>query len=255
MSRGPSPRTRDRRPLRRPGARPARGLAPVVLLALALGTGAPPVGASADVAVAVTAVAGADVKELKATGTIAAPPRVVRAIVADLDRYASFMPYVSESRIVGRAEAGDVLNYQRLSFGIPFVRDRHYVIRLTERRYLAPDGRPAYRMAWRIDGSVALPSDPAAIPVELNYGYWDLQAQGPTGETTAAEYCVFTDSGGSLPKWIVHQAHHDAIPRLFEAVRAAVTDPRYATQPAPPTPVTAALRPDASPGCRPAASP
>jgi hypothetical protein len=255
MSRGPSHRARARRPLRRSRARPARSLAPIVLVVLALGMGAPAVGASADIAVTVTEVAGADVKELKATGTIAAPPRVVRAIIADVDRYASFMPYVSESRTVGRAEAGDVLNYQRLSFGIPFVRDRHYVIRLIERRYLALDGRPAYRMAWRVDGSVSLPSDPAAIPVELNYGYWDLQAQGSTGETTVAEYCVFTDSGGSLPKWIVHQAHHDAIPRVFEAVRAAVGDPRYATQPAPPTPVTTALRPEAAPGCRPAASP
>ena len=246
----PSPRTRDRRPLDRPAVRAVRALAPVVLGgALTLGMGAAPVGAAGDVAVTVTAVAGADVRELKATGTVAASPRVVRAVIADVDRYSSFMPYVGESRIVGRAEGGDVLNYQRLSFGIPFVRDRHYVIRLTERRYLAADGRPAYRIAWRADGSVALPSEPAVITVELNNGYWDLKAEGSTGETTAVEYCVFTDSGGSLPKWIVNQANRDAIPRLFEAVRAAVTDPRYSTQPAPPTPVTFALRPETLPGC------
>jgi hypothetical protein len=165
------------------------------------------------------------------------------------------MPYVRESRIVGRAEGGDVLNYQRLSFGIPFVSDRHYVIRLTERRYLEADGRPAYRIAWRTDTSVPLPSEPSAVAVELNHGYWDLKAEGATGETTAVEYCVFTDSGGSLPKWIVSQANRDAIPRLIEAVRAAVTDPRYSTQAAPPMPAAPTERPDASPGCGRAAGP
>lgn len=238
------------------GVRAMRGLAPVVLGgAVALAMGTPPAGASGDVAVTVTAVAGTDVKELKATGSVAAPPHVVRAVVADVDRYASFMPYVSESRTVGHAEAGDVLNYQRLSFGIPFVSDRHYVIRLTERRYLAVDGRAAYQIAWRVDGSVSLPSGPSAIPVELNNGYWDLKPEGSTGKTTAVEYCVFTDSGGSLPKWIVSQANRDAIPRLFEAVRAAVTDPRYSTQPAPTTPATSAMGPGASLGCPPASQP
>lgn len=246
----PSARVRHRRPLDRFRVGPVRALAPGVLAgALALGMGAPPAGASGGLVIAVTAVAGTDVKELKATGTVAAPPHVVRAVIVDVARYASFMPYVSESRIVEGAESEDVLNYQRLSFGIPFVSDRHYVIRLTERRYQAADGRPAYRITWRLDGSVALPSAPGVIAVGLNNGYWDLKAEGSTAETTAVEYCVFTDSGGSLPKWIVSQANRDAIPKLFEAVRAAVADPRYSAQPAPPTPATSALPPDASPGC------
>jgi hypothetical protein len=54
--------------------------------ALALGMAAAPAGASGDVDVTVTAVAGTDVKELRATGTVAAPPRVVRAVIADVDR-------------------------------------------------------------------------------------------------------------------------------------------------------------------------
>jgi hypothetical protein len=220
----------------------------VVAGAVALATGAPPAGASGDVVVSMTAVAGADVKQLKAMGVVAAAPRVVRAVIADVDRYASFMPYVSESRIVGRAADGDVLNYQRLSFGIPFVSDRHYVIRLSERTYLTADGRPAHRIAWRADDGVALPSVPSAIAVVLNYGYWDLKPETATGETTAVEYCVFTDSGGSLPKWLVNQANHDAIPRLFEAVRAAVADPRYSTS-APPAPDPDATPPETRPGC------
>jgi hypothetical protein len=230
-------------------------LVPVVLGgALALGMSAPLAAASGDVAVTVTAVAGTDVKELKATGTVAAPPRVVRAVIVAVDRYSSFMPYVSESRILGRSGDGDVLNYQRLSFGIPFVSDRHYVITLTEWPYLEADGRPAYRIAWRTDGSVPLPSRPATIAVEVNSGYWDLKAEGTAAETTAVEYCVFTDSGGSLPKWIASAATRDAIPRLFEAVRAAAADPQYSMEPAPPVPASA-VRPAALPGCGQAARP
>jgi len=220
-----------------------------VLVALALVIGAPATGATNDVTVDVTTVAGSDVKELRARGIVAAAPRVVRAVIADVERYASFMPYVRESRIVGHADDGDVLNYQRLSFPIPFVSDRHYVIRITERPYLAVDGRRAHRIAWRADGSAALPSVPSAIAVSLNYGYWDLTPEGAMEEATAVEYCVFTDSGGSLPKWMVTQANRDAIPKLFEAVRAAAAESRYAVAPALSAPADGTGPPPALPEC------
>jgi uncharacterized membrane protein len=48
------------------------------------------------------AVPGRDVKQVNAQGIIDAPPHVVRAVVADLERYPEFMPYVKQSRILGR---------------------------------------------------------------------------------------------------------------------------------------------------------
>jgi hypothetical protein len=230
----------------------ANGPVPAAVLGIVLGLGltTTPVGAAGDVAVSVTAVAGTDVKELRATGTVAASPEVVRAVIVDVERYASFMPYVAESRIVAGGTGGDVLNYQRLSFGIPFVSDRHYVIRLTERRYVGGGDRAAYRIAWRLERSVPLPSVPSVIAVEQNDGYWDLKPASPAAEATVVAYCVFTDPGGSLPKWIVGQANRDAIPRLFDAVRSAVNDPRYAIPPAPATPASSSPPPETSRGCR-----
>lgn len=233
-----------------------RGPAAIALgAALVLVAAARPFAVASEVTVTATEIAGTPVKELKAVGTIAAPLHVVRAIVLAVDRYAAFIPYVSDSRIVGRAEGGDVLNYQRLSFGIPFVSDRHYVIRITEQGYVTAEGRPAYRIAWRLEDGVPVPPETAAIAVELNRGYWDLRPDGPTGAATAIEYCVFTDPGGSLPKWIVGQANRDAIPKLFEAVRAEAADARYAAVPAAPAPPPSAPRPGSSPGCEGAASP
>jgi hypothetical protein len=47
---------------------------------------------------------GADLKEFKAVGTIAAPPLAVRQVLDDVEEYPRFMPYVVEAKVpVARA--------------------------------------------------------------------------------------------------------------------------------------------------------
>ena len=77
-----------------------------------------PSPAPPEVKVETRAIPDRDVKQVRAQAIIQAPPHVVRAVIADLERYPAFMPYVKDSRILSREPAGDVLNYQRLSFGI-----------------------------------------------------------------------------------------------------------------------------------------
>ena len=85
------------------------------------------------------AIPDRDVKQVRAQAIIQAPPHVVRAVIADLERYPAFMPYVKDSRILSRDPAGDVLNYQRLSFPIPVISDRHYAIRMRMERAFDAD--------------------------------------------------------------------------------------------------------------------
>ena len=178
------------------------------------------------------AIPGRDVKQVNAQAMIEAPPHVVRAVIADLERYPAFMPYVKESRVTSREASGDVLNYQRLSFGLPLVQDRHYVIRISEREYRDVERRRAWAFVWRLEDGLP-PGVKSAIRVSVNNGYWDLRPIATAENATDVRYCVFTDPAGSLPKWIVGLANTEGIPQLFAAVAAAATTPRYASLPVP----------------------
>jgi hypothetical protein len=179
------------------------------------------------------AIPGRDVKQVNAQGIIDAPPHVVRAVVADLERYPEFMPYVKESRILSRDAPGEVVNYQRLSFGIPFVQDRHYVIRITEQGYRDAGRGRAWAVSWRLEDGLPPGASAAAIRVSINSGHWDLRPAKDSERSTDVRYCVLTDPAGSLPKWIVGMANTEGVPQIFAAVAAAAASPRYATQPAP----------------------
>ena len=200
-------------------ARPACGQAPA---------SAPPV------TVETRAIPGRDVKQVTAHGVVDAPPHVVRAVIADIGRYSAFIPYVKDSRILSRDAEGAVLNYQRLSFGLPFVGDRHYVIRVAERRYRGTDGRLSYAFIWRLEDGLPDGVDPDAVRVSVNSGYWDLRPAKDSDGSTDVRYCVFTDPAGALPKWLVGMANTDAIPKLFAAVASEARSPRYATLAPPP---------------------
>jgi hypothetical protein len=190
------------------------------------------------------AIPDRDVKQVTAQAIITAPPHVVRAVIADLERYPAFMPYVKDSRVLSREPTGDVLNYQRLSFGIPFVQDRHYVIRIVERRSRDPDGRSAFAFIWRLEAGLPPGVSPdAAVRVSVNNGYWDLRPVKDSAGSTDVRYCVFTDPAGALPKWIVGMANTEAVPDLFAAVAGEAAKPRYAALPSPPADQTASERP------------
>lgn len=186
------------------------------------------------VTVETRAVPDRDVKQVNAQGIVNAAPHAVRAVIADLERYPAFMPYVKESRVLSRDPNGDVLNYQRLSFGMLFVQDRHYVIRIAERRYRDADGRQAYAFVWRLeDGLPPGVSADAAVRVSVNSGYWDLRPVKGSDSSTDVRYCVFTDPAGSLPKWLVGLANTEGVPQIFAAVASTAASPRYATLAAP----------------------
>ena len=189
------------------------------------------------------AVPGRDVKQVNAQGIIDAPPHVVRAVVADLARYPEFMPYVKESRILSQDTPGEVTNYQRLSFGIPFVQDRHYVIRITERGYRDADRRRGWAISWRLQDGLPPGASPDAIRVSVNSGYWDLRPVKGSDRSTDTRYCVLADPAGSLPKWIVGMANTEGVPQIFAAVASAAASPRYASLPPAPEEGDLAERP------------
>ena len=206
----------------------------VTLLAAGPAAWGQPGGTPPAVRVETRAVPGRDVKQVNAQALIEAPPHVVRAVIADLERYPAFMPYVKESRVLDRDGAGGAQNYQRLSFGLPFVQDRHYVIRVVEREYRDVDRRRAWAFVWRLEDGLPAGVSADAVRVSINSGHWDLRPVSNAEGATEVRYCVVTDPAGSLPKWLVGLANTEGVPQLFAAVSTAAKSSRYASLPPPP---------------------
>ena len=164
-----------------------------------------------------------DLREFKAVGLIAMPPDVVRRVLDDVDEYPRFMPYVTESRVFVR-DGKSRVSYQRIS--PPIVGDRDYTIRVQcETRHL-PGGAVCYCNRWQAANDLGPPARAGVTRVKIIEGSWLLE---PTtdGRQTRATYCIYSDSGASLPAYIVNAASKTAIPKLFEAVRKQAQLQKY----------------------------
>jgi hypothetical protein len=182
---------------------------------------------AADVRVRVTDLSESPIKQVLAESVLDTSADALFAAISDVERYAAFVPYMVESRIVAR-DSDSIVNYQRLSFGIPFVASRHYAIRIRFAKGTDGDGRAIYQVTWTLAPEAALPADVGAVAVPLNVGFWHLEELGTQPPTTHVLYCVVTDPGGQLPVWIVNRANVETIPQLFDAMRIQAQSERYA---------------------------
>jgi Polyketide cyclase / dehydrase and lipid transport len=164
---------------------------------------------------------GSPFKEFKGVGVVAAPARIVYAVLSDNEAYPTFMPYIAESRVLKR-EKDTVLAYQRLTF--PLISDRDYTVRSQRSNWLSPGG-PVYRMRWEAANDLGPAARPGILRVNLCKGEWLLEQQGMA--STLATYTIFTDNGGSLPAFVANSASRIGIGKIFAAVRKQVKDPKY----------------------------
>lgn len=166
---------------------------------------------------------GSDVKEMKANGTIDAPPKTVWDIIRNLEAYPKTMPYTEEAKVISRSEGDKEISfYSRIK--APMVDQRDYVIVLKDESTMKDDGTGAYKVSWttaspeKADAAVPLKKD--VVRVRINDGYWLLEgADG--GKKTNATYYLYTSPGGSVPTFIVNAANGTAVPDVFKAIRKA----------------------------------
>jgi hypothetical protein len=160
--------------------------------------------------------------ESKAIGEIAASTDLVRAVLDDVESYASFMPYTAECRVLKR-ESGSVLAYQRIS--APVVSDRDYTVHVRTTVKKVENGTN-YFIRWETDNAAGPPEKRGVVRVTLCEGSWLLEPIGP--DKTRATYMVYTDSGGLIPSFIKNTGSQVGIRKLFAAIRKRVSDPKYA---------------------------
>jgi Polyketide cyclase / dehydrase and lipid transport len=165
---------------------------------------------------------GSRLKEFKAVGEIEAPAPSVHGVIDDIDAYSSFMPFMTECRLIKR-ESDSIITYQRLSPKI--CRDRDYTLRVRETSWAGANGL-VYLNKWEPANELGPAQKKGVIRVNLCEGGWLLEPEEGATKTRAT-YTVYTDNGGAIPAFIANSASKIAIGRLFVALREKVKDPKY----------------------------
>lgn len=157
---------------------------------------------------------GETLLEVRAVGTLAAPPAAVEAVVDDHGNYAAFMPSVTASRILSTDAAGRRLTHQVLSF--PVVAPRDYVVWLLDESVGAGAQR-VYRVRWRAAEGVGPAPGEGVVRMTRAEGFWQVEA-GARPDQARVTYTAFSDPGGALPPWLVNLVNRGAIEAVFDAV-------------------------------------
>ncbi len=168
---------------------------------------------------------GESVAQMKAMGIIDATPQEVWKAIRDYPNYPKTMPYTEESKVLAK-ENGDKVIWFYSVVNAPLVDRRDYVIKLIDESDWK-DGAGFLKVAWstwneKVNG---VPEKPGYVRVKINDGFWQLEPRD-AGKKTFATYFVYTDPGGSLPKWIANKANGTAVPKVFAAIRNVVAEDR-----------------------------
>lgn len=167
---------------------------------------------------------GSEVKEMKANGTIDAPPKAVWDVIRAVEAYPKTMPYTEEAKVISRSEGDkEIYFYSRIK--APMVAQRDYVIVLKDESTTKDDGTGAYKVSWSTaapeKADSAVPEKKDVVRVRINDGYWLLES-ADGGKKTNATYYLYTSPGGSVPTFIVNAANGTAVPDVFKAIKKAV---------------------------------
>jgi hypothetical protein len=163
---------------------------------------------------------GGSVSEVKATALVDAPPQDVWRVIRDYPNYTKTMPYTEESRVLASEQDGKVIVFYCL-VNAPLVDKRDFIIRIRDESDWK-EGKGFLKTAWTVTTQGAPAEREGVVRVKLNNGYWLLEPR-EEGKKTFVTYYLYTDPGGSLPKWIADRANKTSVPDVLRAVRKYAT--------------------------------
>ena len=156
-------------------------------------------------------VEGTWTKMAQAVAIFDAPPRQVYKTITDYGQYKDFISCVAESTVDPERSKGNVVFVsQRLDFGVIFVKNRFYTIKLTDQENL--NGKKGtYFIQWVLDNS-------KKHNVIKNVGSWKLVPFGEGGSKTLVFYTVMADPGGFSPWFWKNLAAEKAVNKVIKQI-------------------------------------
>lgn len=173
-----------------------------------------------DVAVFTREVQDSPLRELKAESVMPFGAETLWQVIVDTAHYADFMPYMEEARRITSDTDSVHYEYQRLN--LPLVKKRDYVIKTTSE----PDGGDGVWVhRWQSAPDIGPAPTKDAVRLTRVDGSWTLRRLD--ADHTHVTYQLYTDPGGSLPRWIANRANSQGVPDLMMAVRKRAQNPQY----------------------------
>lgn len=137
------------------------------------------------------------------------------ALLTDFNRYASFVPPLTESRVV-RAESDGALLVYQLQQLRPLA-DREVL--LWARITTNPDGG---HFSWTTADDQPLDQRPGSIRTPANVGFYEVGPHPDGGVRLVHQIAI--DGGGSIPAWIVNLVRTRGFARVLDGLRDAARD-------------------------------
>jgi hypothetical protein len=155
---------------------------------------------------------GSDLREVRATGVIDAPPSTVFSVVTAFEKQKG-LAYIEDVRVLTR-NGDEVTFWTKADF--PVAAPRDWVLRARLQR--DPIGG-RFRVSWKVvDVPEAPPPAPGVVRLTVNSGEWMLEPLDG-GTRTQARYYLLTDPGGEVPIWLADLLLRATLPKVFRAVR------------------------------------
>lgn len=158
------------------------------------------------------------VTEYIAEGTLDACVQDVEEVLTRFEEYPRFMPYVEETKVLGKGEGGTTRVYTLLDFPM-LVKSHDYVIDVEK---LSSSKRSnEFRMKWSAVPD-ALPERDGVQRVPVNEGEWIVRGEGATKSTVIYRYAV--SPGDKVPSWAEDFGRKDGVLKLFHRVEREASD-------------------------------
>ncbi|RME01031.1 MAG: hypothetical protein D6812_08745 [Deltaproteobacteria bacterium] len=166
---------------------------------------------------------------------MALPPQVLWSMITDRPHFPAFMPHIVEGVVIRRIGL-TVQAYHYLDIPLPFVADRHWVVKATTNGRLYTDsGHRLWEAVWRRDPTApqlieklleegritrVSPKQVAkAVLTAENEGGWLLVAlEG--GKETLVEYISYSDPGGDIPQSLAQMTAKKSVRKLLDGLEA-----------------------------------
>lgn len=163
---------------------------------------------------------GAGVAEVKAELIINEPLDRVWKAVTDSGHFVEYMPYIEETREMGRAPDGGIYVYHRID--PPLVSRREYTLKLWSE---IDEAKGVWIWRWSLADDRGPPPREGCVHLSVSDGYWRLEKLG--SRSTLVVYWVYSDPGGSIPLWIANKANTVSLPDVMRAARNRAANPTW----------------------------
>ncbi len=159
---------------------------------------------------------GTNIRELKASIHITAPPETVHTAVCDPETYTkTSSKYVVERQAYPGTNPNNWYVYQRVKY--PFVDMRDYTIRYEKLENIQ---QRVYQLKWQTSTQNQKPPQKNVVRMKTLNGAITIKPH-TDGKSSIVHYTIIADPGGSIPAWIINLASRKSLPDILRQIRAA----------------------------------